>query len=72
MSSNKDSIVMDCFCGGGGFLKESFLLGRKFIGIDESKESVKLIQEWIRDHNTTNLNQCRCDFLSSRGESVLI
>ncbi|WP_270990925.1 DNA methyltransferase [Campylobacter upsaliensis] len=42
MSSNKDSRVMDCFCGGGGFLQESLNLGRKFIGIDESIEAIKL------------------------------
>ena len=34
MSSNEDSRVMDCFCGGGGFLQEALKLGRKFIGID--------------------------------------
>ncbi len=39
---------MDCFCGGGGFLQESLKLGRKFIGIDESVESIKLNQQWIK------------------------
>lgn len=34
MSSNEDSRVMDCFCGGGGFLQEALKLRRKFIGID--------------------------------------
>ncbi|TLE08937.1 site-specific DNA-methyltransferase [Helicobacter bilis] len=49
MSSNMDSRVMDCFCGGGGFLQESLNLGRKFIGIDESIESIKLNQQWIKE-----------------------
>lgn len=48
MSSNMDSRVMDCFCGGGGFLQEALNLGRKFIGIDESVESIKLNQQWIK------------------------
>ncbi len=48
MSSNMDSRVMDCFCGGGGFLQEALKLGRKFIGIDESIESIKLNQKWIQ------------------------
>ncbi|CAM3319625.1 DNA methyltransferase [Helicobacter labetoulli] len=39
---------MDCFCGGGGFLQEALKLGRKFIGIDESIESIKLNQKWIQ------------------------
>lgn len=48
MSSNEGSRVMDCFCGGGGFLQEVLNLGRKFIGIDESVESIKLNQQWIQ------------------------
>ena len=48
-SSNMDSRVMDCFCGGGGFLQESLNLGRKFIGIDESIEAIKLNQKWIKE-----------------------
>ena len=39
---------MDCFCGGGGFLQEALNLGRKFIGIDESIEAIKLNQKWIK------------------------
>lgn len=52
MSSNVDSLVMDCFCGSGGFLRESFLLGRNFIGIDESKEAIKINQQ----------NLCKCEY----------
>lgn len=48
MSSNEGSKVMDCFCGGGGFLQEALKLGRKFIGIDESIEAIKLNQKWIK------------------------
>lgn len=49
MSSNMDSRLMDCFCGGGGFLQEALNLGRKFIGIDESIEAIKLNQKWIQE-----------------------
>ncbi len=35
-SSNKDSIIMDCFCGSGTFLEAGLLNGRKVIGIDQS------------------------------------
>lgn len=49
MSSNMDSRVMDCFCGGGGFLQEALNLGRKIIGIDESIEAIKLNQQWIKE-----------------------
>ncbi|EOB5036447.1 hypothetical protein ACHEIS_000178 [Campylobacter upsaliensis] len=33
----------------GGFLQEALNLGRKFIGIDESIESIKLNQKWIQE-----------------------
>lgn len=49
MSSNTESKVMDCFCGGGGFLQEALNLGRKIIGIDESIEAIKLNQQWIKE-----------------------
>ncbi|MCR2112318.1 site-specific DNA-methyltransferase [Campylobacter upsaliensis] len=45
MSSNEGFRVMDCFCGGEGFLQEALKLGRKFIGIDESIEAIKLNQK---------------------------
>ena len=40
-SSNKDSIVLDCFCGSGTTLKSAHLLGRKWIGIDKSKYAIE-------------------------------
>jgi adenine-specific DNA-methyltransferase len=40
-SSNEKSIVLDCFCGSGTTLKSANLLGRKWIGIDESSEAIK-------------------------------
>ncbi len=64
MSSNSDSMVMDCFCGGGGFLTESFALGRRFIGIDESKEAIKINQKWIKD-STQCLYACDCAIINS-------
>lgn len=60
--SNVDSLVMDCFCGSGGFLRESFLLGRNFIGIDESKEAMKIHQQ--------NLCKCEYGFLKDIRENV--
>lgn len=70
MSSNRDSIIMDCFCGGGGFLKEAFLLERKFIGIDESKEAIKINQEWIHDFNQQSLIKCKSGTLKPKIDRV--
>ena len=40
-SSNKGSLVLDCFCGSGTTLKSAQLLERKWIGIDQSKHAIE-------------------------------
>ena len=42
-SSHKDSIVLDCFAGSGSTLLAAQNLGRKWIGIDQSDVSLKVI-----------------------------
>ena len=44
-SSNKNSIILDCFCGSGSFLKAGLKYGRKVIGIDKSEISLKVVKE---------------------------
>ncbi len=39
-SSNKDSIVLDCFCGSGTALKSAHIRGRNWIGIDQSEYAI--------------------------------
>lgn len=46
-SSNKDSIVLDCFCGSGTTLKSAQISGRKWIGIDQSEHAIKATKEKI-------------------------
>ncbi len=40
-SSNKGSIVLDCFCGSGTTLKSAHSLNRKWIGIDKSDLAIE-------------------------------
>jgi len=44
-SSNKDSIVLDCFCGSGSTLKSAQVNGRQWIGIDNSEHAIKATKE---------------------------
>jgi adenine-specific DNA-methyltransferase len=39
-SSNKESIVLDCFCGSGTTLKSAQILERQWIGIDQSELAI--------------------------------
>ena len=48
-SSNNDSIVLDCFCGGGTTLVAAEKLGRKWIGIDSSEVAIKTTKERLAD-----------------------
>ncbi|NJL15110.1 MAG: site-specific DNA-methyltransferase [Microscillaceae bacterium] len=41
-SSNPSSYVLDCFCGSGTTLKSAQLLGRNWIGIDQSEQANKV------------------------------
>ncbi|OGI60237.1 cytosine methyltransferase [Candidatus Nomurabacteria bacterium RIFCSPHIGHO2_01_FULL_38_19] len=44
-SSNKDSIVLDCFCGSGTTLIGAQELERNWIGIDQSKQAIKVVKK---------------------------
>ncbi len=47
-SSNEESLVLDCFAGSGSTLKTAHKLGRKWIGVDSSSHSYKVIQETFK------------------------
>jgi adenine-specific DNA-methyltransferase len=46
-SSNENSIVLDCFAGSGSTLYMANKLNRKWIGVDNSNHSFKVIKEDI-------------------------
>ena len=48
-SSNKNSRVLDAFCGGGTTLVAAEILGRKWCGIDQSKEAIKRTKKHLKE-----------------------
>ena len=48
-SSNEDSVVLDCFAGGGTSLVAAEKLQRKWIGMDNSEESIKTIKSRLKN-----------------------
>jgi adenine-specific DNA-methyltransferase len=63
-SSNPESIVLDCFCGSGTTLKSAYLLGRQWIGIDQSVHAIKA--------TVKKLETIRGDLFSPKPEYELI
>jgi adenine-specific DNA-methyltransferase len=45
MSSLPNSYVLDCYCGNSATLQTAQLLGRQWIGIDDSVEAIKMVGE---------------------------
>jgi len=49
-SSNKDQLVMDCFCGSGTTLYAAAFFGRHWIGIDQSEAAIKATKKKLSEH----------------------
>lgn len=77
-SSNKGDIVMDCFAGSGTTLGAAFDLGRQWIGVDNSLESLRAILkrfvnglEVYGDYvNTPDHVQCSIDIMDKCGFTI--
>ena len=52
-SSNKDSIILDCFCGSGTTLKAAKDLDREWIGIDKSEEAINAAMKKLKSKQKT-------------------
>jgi len=65
-SSNKDSIIMDCFCGSGGTLKVATDLNRKWIGIDKSIKAIEVTKDRLKYYSDNLfINQLEYDFIET-------
>jgi adenine-specific DNA-methyltransferase len=62
-SSNIGSIVLDCFAGSGSTLKAADELNRKFVGIDKSPQSLKVIKKELSQSNFVITNLMETDHI---------
>lgn len=60
-SSNQDSLVMDCFAGSGSTLLAAEQTKRKWIGIDQSEYSAKVVKERFREVKFDYINFANID-----------
>lgn len=61
-SSNEDSIVLDCFSGSGTTIISSIRNNRRYIGIDKSKEAIKVLRNRIDEEMKDNLFKTTIDY----------
>ncbi len=61
-SSKEDSIVLDCFSGSGTTIISSIRNHRKYIGIDRSKEAIKVIRNRIDEEMKDSLFKTIIDY----------
>ena len=72
-SSNKDSIVLDCFCGSGTTLKSAHINGRKWIGIDQSEHAIKAVKEKIKTiESNLYITKPNYEFVELKKEKILL
>ncbi len=56
-SSNTGDIILDAFCGAGTTLVAAQQLGRKWVGIDSSKEAINICSQRLEKVKTINISQ---------------
>jgi adenine-specific DNA-methyltransferase len=65
-SSNKDSIVMDFFCGSGTTLIAAQELNRNWIGIDKSEQAIKTAKNKLSKIEKTFFSDCEYSYLEAK------
>lgn len=75
ISTNEGDIVLDPFCGSGTTLVAAKLKGRKFVGIDISKDAVNLTEsrlETLVKTESALLNKGRLSYINADEKSLAI
>ncbi|WP_461247922.1 site-specific DNA-methyltransferase, partial [Treponema sp. R6D11] len=64
-SSNEESIVLDFFCGSGTTLIAAQELNRKWIGIDQSEQAIKITKKRLNNIEKTFFSECKYSYLET-------
>lgn len=62
-SSKEGDLVLDCFCGSGTTLLAAQELNRKWIGIDQSAQAIKIVKKRLGNLPTNLFSQVRFELL---------
>ena len=69
-SSRENSIVMDFFCGSGTTLCAAQELGRKWIGIDQSEQAIRIAKEKLENMQNSLFSEKKFDFIDLEGKNT--
>mgnify|MGYP001558904075 CR=1 FL=1 len=65
-SSNKNDLVLDCFCGSGTTLLAAQELGRRWIGIDKSEQAIRVAKKRLADLPSSLFSKTGYEFLKQK------
>ena len=69
-SSNEGDIVLDCFCGSGTTLVAAQELNRKWIGIDQSDQAIKIVKKRLDSIPANLFTKVEFEFIEQAEEWV--
>ena len=65
-SSNKNDLVLDCFCGSGTTLVAAEELGRHWIGVDSSEQAIRVVKKRLSNLPSNLFSKVEYEFLKQK------
>ena len=62
-SSNVGDLVLDCFMGSGTTIISAQELGRNWIGMDKSQKAIEIVQNRLKNLNSTLYSDGKYEFI---------
>ena len=71
-SSDKDDLVLDCFCGSGTTLLAAQELGRRWIGIDKSGPAIKVAKKRLSNLPSSLFSEVKYELLGENTHAAIL